>query len=71
MRISHFKGLIKEHDRVNVVEIVKITSFFSSFVGEEANKILVEEVSKEELKVVLVLIPRQSPMLSIKFLINT
>jgi hypothetical protein len=48
--VSHICGLYKESDRINIVEIVKIRFFFPSFVGKEENDFLVEEVFKEELK---------------------
>jgi len=47
MGVAHFKGLYKEPKRVNIAEILKITSYFPSFVGEEENDIMIEEVTKE------------------------
>jgi hypothetical protein len=35
--VSHFKGLYKELERVNINEIVNIASFFPSYVGEDKN----------------------------------
>jgi len=45
--------LYKEKDRFSIEEILKITSIFPSFVGEEENEILMEELSKEELEAIL------------------
>jgi len=45
--------LYKEPDRINNVEIVKITPFFPSFGGEKENELMIEEVSKEKLKSIL------------------
>jgi hypothetical protein len=36
----------------NIVEILKNSSYFSRFVTEEGNQMLMEEVSKDELKVI-------------------
>jgi hypothetical protein len=52
MRVSHFQSLYKELVRENIAEILKLTSFFPSFVSDEANALLIEEVTKEEMKVV-------------------
>ena len=51
--VAHLKGLYKERT-VNIEEIVNITSVVPSFDGEEENELLMEEVSKEKLKVVFV-----------------
>ena len=34
MGVTHFKGLYKGLDRINIAELVKFTSFFFSFVGK-------------------------------------
>jgi hypothetical protein len=41
MGVSHFKNLYKDPNRINIAEIVKITSLFPSFVEEE-NELLIK-----------------------------
>ena len=49
-RIQHFQDLFKAKDNIDVVEIVKIASFFPTKVSNEDNRMLMEEVSLNELK---------------------
>eukprot|EP01018_Ginkgo_biloba_P028285 Gb_00400 [translate_table: standard] len=53
MGVNHFKSIYKELERANIAEILKLTSFFPSFLSEEDNELMMEEVSKEELKTVI------------------
>jgi hypothetical protein len=50
---DHFERIYKDDNKVNIVDIIHMTYFFLSFVLEEDNGILMEEVSKAELKDVL------------------
>jgi len=47
LRIEHFGQFYKEDDPVNIIEIVKMTSYFPSFVDEPGSERFVEEISKE------------------------
>jgi len=48
--VSHFQNLYKEPKRDNLTNIIKLATYFPRFVSEESNDLLLEEVSKEELK---------------------
>jgi len=48
--VSHFERLYKEQDKDNIVEIVKMTSYFPSHVDEEVNQNLMAKVTNKELK---------------------
>jgi hypothetical protein len=50
MGVTHFQSIYKEPNRQNIAEILKISSFYPSFVIEEENQLQMEIVSKEELK---------------------
>jgi hypothetical protein len=51
--VDHFQNLYKADERISIGQIVRIAGFFPSFVDEEANRSMFEEVSEEELKMVL------------------
>ena len=51
--VEHFQNLFKAPAGANIAEIMSIAQAFPRFVGEEENLSLMEEVSKEELKVAL------------------
>lgn len=53
LNVTYFKGSYKEPNRINIPEIMNNVSFFTSFLRDEENELLVEEVPKEELKVTL------------------
>ena len=50
MGVNHFKGLFKELERVNIVEIVHITLFFHSFVGEKDNDNMSSHKARAEIR---------------------
>jgi sulfite reductase alpha subunit-like flavoprotein len=45
--VEHFSYIYKEEDEVNVAKVVKITSFFPSFVDDLGNKNLLENFPKK------------------------
>lgn len=49
----HFQNIYKYWERVIIVEIIKLTYFFTIFVTKEQNVNLLEGVSKEALRLVL------------------
>eukprot|EP01018_Ginkgo_biloba_P020280 Gb_31029 [translate_table: standard] len=51
--VEHFRGIYKEESKSTIEEVLKLTIFFPSFVSEEDNRRMMEEVSKDELKEVL------------------
>eukprot|EP01018_Ginkgo_biloba_P034237 Gb_24170 [translate_table: standard] len=51
--VEHFRGIYKEERRSKIAKVLKLTSFFPSFVSEEDNRRMMEEFSKDELKEVL------------------
>eukprot|EP01018_Ginkgo_biloba_P022058 Gb_03022 [translate_table: standard] len=51
--VSHFGKIFKAEERVSIAEVVRLTSFFPSFVNEAENLSLLKEVSKEEVQAVL------------------
>jgi len=51
--LEHFVDVYKEESTTTIVEVVKMATFFPSFVNEEENESLLEEVSKDELHEVL------------------
>ena len=53
MRVNHFDHVYKEPEVVNVVEIVKVASYFSTLIYKERNLWMYEEVTKHELLIVL------------------
>jgi hypothetical protein len=67
-------GMYNEQYRVNIAIILKIASFFPRFVRDEANDILVEEVSKRDLESIMASFHMdKSPTLdgwNVKFLIG-
>ena len=44
--IDHFVNISKEEERVSIVVVVKMTSFFPSFVNQDENVSLMEKVLK-------------------------
>lgn len=44
--IDHFVNIYKEEERVSIVVVVKMTSFFPSFVNQDENVSLMEKVLK-------------------------
>jgi hypothetical protein len=50
--VDHFGNVYKEEYRVSIAEVVRMISFFPSFVNEVENSSLMMEVSKEEIQVV-------------------
>ena len=48
--ISHFQNLYKAPERDNLEIIINLATYFLRFVSEESNDLLLEEVSKKELK---------------------
>jgi hypothetical protein len=51
--IAYFKDIYKEGDKINIVEVFRITSFFPIFVEEEFNENLMVPITKEELQIVV------------------
>eukprot|EP01018_Ginkgo_biloba_P004985 Gb_28741 [translate_table: standard] len=51
--VDHLKGLYKEENKTTIAEVIKMTSFFPSFVGEEDNVSLTKEITVDELKEVM------------------
>ncbi|KAH9294276.1 hypothetical protein KI387_040518, partial [Taxus chinensis] len=51
--LQHFSNIFKEPETPNIVEIVKVASYFPKFVSEEDNQQLYEVVSQDELSTVL------------------
>jgi hypothetical protein len=51
--VDQFEGIYKEDNRINLLKIVLTTNYFPSFVNEEENERLREEISKDELEIVL------------------
>ena len=47
---NHFHTLFKEDRTTNLDDIIKLSSYFPSFVGEENNQNLFLEVTEIELK---------------------
>jgi hypothetical protein len=45
--------LFKAPNETNIAEIIHIASYFPRFVDEDENRLLMEEVTEDELKVVL------------------
>eukprot|EP01018_Ginkgo_biloba_P002192 Gb_33330 [translate_table: standard] len=52
--VDHFKVLYKEENKTTIAEVVKMSSFFPSFVGEEDNVSLTKEITVDELQGVMV-----------------
>jgi hypothetical protein len=50
---SHFQNLFKDSNQTNMAEILCLALLFPRFVEEDDNRKLMEEVSEDELKVVL------------------
>jgi hypothetical protein len=46
---NHFNEIFKENERVTIAEVVRMTTFFPSFVFEDDNISLMEFMSKKEL----------------------
>ena len=53
LELEHFGDVYKEDRKATIVEVVKMTTFFPSFVNDMSNESLMEEVAKEDLRVVL------------------
>ena len=56
--VRHFSTLFKEETRAFVTDMVRMSLFFPSSIGEESNVLLMEETSMEELKKVLMLLQK-------------
>ena len=48
--VEHFQNLFRALAKASIAEILHIAQVFPSFVGEEENLALMEEVFEEELK---------------------
>ena len=51
--MDYFEGIYKEDSRASISKVVRMTSFFPSFVEEEDNERLLEKVSKDKLQEVM------------------
>eukprot|EP01018_Ginkgo_biloba_P038193 Gb_37994 [translate_table: standard] len=51
--MSHFGKIFKAEDRASIAKVVRMTSYFPSFINEVENLSLAKEVTKEELQAVL------------------
>eukprot|EP01018_Ginkgo_biloba_P014689 Gb_05753 [translate_table: standard] len=49
-RVQHFNEIFKEPDRVDLGEIIQVTTYFPKMVGVEDNVMLYREITKEELR---------------------
>ena len=52
-RVEHFQTLYKTLAQASIAEVIRVAELFPRFVEEEDNLALMEEVTEEELKVVL------------------
>jgi hypothetical protein len=50
---NYFQNLFKAENRASIEEVVKVAQYFPSFVEEEENRFLMEEVTEKELLEVL------------------
>jgi hypothetical protein len=53
MRVAQFQAIYTELDRANIIEILKMTSFFSRFVTKKENHDMMEEVKKDKIMIAL------------------
>jgi len=53
LELEHFGDVYKEDSKATFVQVVKMTTFFPSFVNDMSNESLMEVVAKEDLQVVL------------------
>jgi hypothetical protein len=51
--VCHFQNIYKEEKQLTIVEVVRMTSLFPSFVNEEENHMLLKEITKDELYLVI------------------
>jgi hypothetical protein len=52
-RVRHFEKLCKEPFRVNIIEVVSLSSYLPRLINGDQNNSLMEEVSKETFKMVV------------------
>ena len=48
--VIHFKNLFKAPNQASIAEVIRVAQLFPRFVEEEDNRLLMEEVSEEEIK---------------------
>jgi hypothetical protein len=50
---SHFQNLFKAPNEENIVDIIRLATHFPQFTNEESNRVLMEEVTENEIQEVL------------------
>lgn len=50
---NHFKNLFKEPEGVSIAEVIQVVQIFPQYVEEEENDLLMDPMSKWEIKGVL------------------
>jgi hypothetical protein len=53
MGVSHFKRIYYEPTTVDIVEIIRLASYFLRFIDEQSNEELMCVINKDELKSVV------------------